>query len=535
MNPEFVMHLRALSRFIYYVTEEEDTFLKALHEGPLAKHSDRTWVFNPALGMVPLAQLIQDWGQKTHQEDPNTTNLNNALVTAYKADPREEQNFYIITDPDRYLVEPHIQRRLLNIAHQLHQDIRNIKIFIFVGSRLVVPQKLQRYIEVVHDHGLSDAELQKKIKANCEHLHMPVPPNIHRVFRGLTDYQVDAACAQSVVLTRKDKGGQKRRLDPKIVGDFKRRKLSQTSLLSHLDTVGQGFENVGGVQRFKTWAEKTKATWTEEGQKFGLRPPKGVLAVGVWGCGKSISVKALGQCWNLPVVQLEMGKLRSSGVGETEANVYRVTGLIESVAPCIIWVDEAEKSMSGGQSSSQSDAGTTSRAIGILSTWLQETKAPVCLAMTANAVDTLPIEFINRMDERFFFNLPSTEERIEIAKIHISKWGQDPDKFNLAEVAEKAANMVGREIEQAIGAAMVESFDAGKDGLDETILLTELDRKPRIFKTMAKELKELMDWVGYDPDKKEGIRARLASSDEDDAMQTTFQMVSDEDDSEDDD
>jgi len=512
MNPELVMHLRALTRFIYYVTEEEDVFLKGLHEGVLSPHADRTQVFNAAFGLVPLPQLIRDWSSKAHQAgDASAQQINNALINIYKADPRDEQNFYIITDPERWLTDPHIQRRFLNIAHQVHQDIRNIKITIFVGPRLVIPQKLQRYIEVVHDTGLSDKDLQKKIEANCEHLHIGAPSNVLRHFRGLTDYEIDAACAQSIVRTRKDKKNPKR-LDPQIIGEFKRRQLNKTSLLQYIDTAAEGFDNVGGVDRFKAWANKTKATWTDEGQKFGLRPPKGVLAVGVWGCGKSISVKALGQCWRLPVVQLEMGKLRSSGVGETESNVYRATRLIESVSPCIVWVDEAEKSMSGGQSSSQSDAGTTSRAIGILSTWLQETKAQVCLAMTANALDTLPIEFVNRMDERFFFNLPSVDERIEIIKIHLRKWGQDPTVYNLADLADKAVNMVGREIEQAIGAAMTESFEQGEAQLSEDILLVELGNKPRIFQTMAKELQDIMDWVGYDPEKKEGIRARMAST-----------------------
>jgi SpoVK/Ycf46/Vps4 family AAA+-type ATPase len=242
-----------------------------------------------------------------------------------------------------------------------------------------------------------------------------------------------------------------------------------------------------------------------------LEPPKGVLAVGIWGTGKSLSIKTLGAEWGLPVVQLEMGRLRSSGVGESEANVYRAIRIIESASPCIVWIDEAEKSLSGGPSSAQSDAGTTNRTIGIFSTWLQETKARVCLALTANTLDTLPVEFVNRMDERFFFDLPGERERIDILKIHLKKRRQDTDKFNLAMLAEKSEHMVGREIEQAIKAALVESFDQGKAGLDETILAEQLAGKPRIVKTMVDDVKKLIDWVGYDPDVKDGIRARFAS------------------------
>src|SRR5271170_6075894 len=146
-----------------------------------------------------------------------------------------------------------------------------------------------------------------------------------------------------------------------------------------------------------------RSVFTEEGRKFGLKIPKGVLLVGMWGTGKSLSAKTLGSEWGLPVVLLEMGKLRSSGVGDTEHNTYSVLKMVESVAPCILWIDEAEKSLSGGQSSAQSDSGTTARALGIFSTWIQETKLPIPLVMTANRLSTLPVEFVNRMNEKWFF------------------------------------------------------------------------------------------------------------------------------------
>src|SRR5581483_2439876 len=126
--------------------------------------------------------------------------------------------------------------------------------------------------------------------------------------------------------------------------------------------------------------------------------------------------------------------------------------------------------------------GTTSRMIGILSTWLQETKAPVCFALTANSLKTLPIEFVNRMDERFFFDLPNDDERIEILRIHLAKAGQRTENYQLAELAEKAQGMVGREMEQAIQAGMRKSFVAKRPCLDEKILIEVLSSKPRILK-----------------------------------------------------
>ncbi len=508
MNSDLVFHLRSLTRCIYYVTDEEDVFLKDL-AGVLKKHESRLFVFNGAFGMVPLSQLISNWTSRANMS-ASANDIIGALDQIYRDDPRDEQNFYILTDPERWLNDPNIQRRLLNVLHQLHNDIRTVKIIIFVGTRKVIPEKLARYIEVVHDKGLEDAKIEALVKDTCGHLKITPPKDAAKLFRGLTSYEVEAAMAQSIILTKKDSEG--RRIDPRFVADFRRRQLQKTDLVSHVDTAKDTFDQVGGNQRFKDWAVKARAAWTSEGQKFGLKPPKGVLAVGVWGCGKSLSVKAMGNAWKLPVVQLEMGKLRSSGVGESEANVYRAIRIIESVSPCLVWVDEAEKSLSGNQSSAMSDAGTTSRTIGILSTWLQETEAQVTLAMTANSLKTLPVEFVNRMDERFFFDLPSEEERVDILKIHLLKAGQDASRFSLATLAEKAQSMVGREIEQAIGASMIDSFDAGKDALDEGILSEQLVKKPRIYKTMADELREVLEWVGYDPEADEGIRARFASS-----------------------
>lgn len=519
MNQDVIFYLRSLARLIYFVTDEEDKFI-AKFQDVLSKYVKRTWVYNAAFGLVPIEQLTKDWQTRAHAQNDSTLSINDAMVQIYRDDPKEEQNFYIITDPERWLSDPHVVRRVLNVVHQLHNNIRTVKIIVFVGPRKYIPEKLQRYVEVVHDHGLTAEEIEAHVTDTCGHLKLPTPKDSARIFRGLTTFEINAAIAQSIIKTKKDPSNPKR-IDPEYVSEFKRRQLHKTDLLQYVDTSVFTFDDVGGNARFKEWARKTRAVWTDDGAAFGLKPPKGVLCVGVWGCGKSLSVKAMAHAWGLPMVSLEMGRLRNSGVGDSESNVYRALRLIESVCPCVVWMDEAEKSLSGAQSSAQSDAGTTSRMIGILSTWLQETTLPVCVAMTANSINTLPIEFINRMDERFFFDLPSEEERVDILKIHLRKAHQDYEGFSLADLSEKAKNMVGREIEQAIGAAMTESFDQGKKALDEGVLAIELDRKPRIFRTMVDELKEILDWVGYDETVNEGIRARFAS----DRRSETFNMV----------
>lgn len=499
---DLLFHLRSLSRCIYYVTDEEDRFLVKLR-GTL--FADRTQVFNAALGLVPLKQLVDDWANRAHVENLEASQIHDALIRIYRDNPRNERNFYVITDPERWLTDPYVVRRVLNIIHQVHNGgLDAVKILIFIGSRKVIPEKLANYMEVLVDRGLSSAETLVAIEKASP---SPVPKDAASLFKGLNSYQISMALAQSAKV---NKGIG--RFDPGSIGEFRRRQLQKVDLVQYIEPdPAAGFAQIGGAQRFKLWAEKTRHAWTPEGRAYGLVPPKGILCVGLWGTGKSLATRALGAVWGLPVVGLEMGRLRSSGVGESEANVYRAIRIIESAAPCLIWVDEAEKSFSGGASSAQSDAGTTSRTIGIFSTWLQETRAPVCLALTANSLKTLPVEFINRADERFFFDMPSADDRIAILRIHLAKNGQSPGAYDLATLSEQSEGMVGREIEQAIRAALRESFVQQKPALDGGILGEELIGKPRLLRTMADEVKEVMAWVGFDVEKNEGVRARFAS------------------------
>ncbi len=508
MDADFLFHLKALSRCIYYVTEEEDRFIKTF-AAKMQKNLNKIYVFSSSMGMVPVSNYMTDWTSHTHTPNESCQNIHQALLQICKESSPSPQGYYIITDPEQWLKDGMVQRRILDLIHQENNDLTALKVLIFVGSIRYIPPKLARYFEVIQDTGMDRDELEKLIVEASTNLKLPPPPpNFEDLFRGLTSYEATSAIAQSYTLTKND--GKGKRIDPAAVTSFRRRQIRKTDLVQLIDTSKFSFDVVGGVPRFKEWAKETSAVWTEEGRAFGLEHPRGILAMGVWGTGKSLSIKSLGNEWGLPVVQLEMGRLRSSGVGESEANVYRALSIIESASPCLVWIDEAEKSLAGTQSSAQSDAGTTARTIGILSTWIQETNARVCLALTANTLATLPVEFVNRMDASFFFSLPQKDERIEILKIHLRKRKQDPDQFNLSELADAAEDMVGREIEQSIRAALVKSFHKGK-GSFEALLMEELKTKPRIVKTMEDELRTVKEWVGYDPEANDGIRARYAS------------------------
>jgi AAA+ superfamily predicted ATPase len=503
MFPELKFHLKAVTRLIYFVTEEEDRFLVQLRDALKEKVANAK-VYNSAFGLLPLTDLIDDWKKKAHPTDNKTVNIHDALISIYKDETPHERKVYVITDPDRWLKDEQVQRRVMNIMHQAHNDEQTVKILICVGSRQQIPEKLTRYTEVIQDSSLSSDEILQIVTSTCDSLKIDAPKEPDALFQGLTSFEIQTAMIQTFMKVKS--------ADPRLLAAYRFRQLRKTNLVKYIDTSEYSFQEIGGISRFKEWALLTKAAWSSEGRAFGLEPPKGILAVGIWGTGKSLSIKTLGNVWGLPVIQLEMGKLRSSGVGDTEGNVYRAIKVIEAMAPCIVWIDEAEKSLSGGQSSAHTDAGTASRAIGILSTWMQETKSQICMAMTANSLKTLPVEFVNRMDERWFFDLPSKEDRIDILKIHLQKRGQEPSRFNLDSLAETSKSLVGREIEQCVKAAMTASFHKNpKGGLDEELFTAELARKPRIVKTMVAEINETLEWIGYDPDVDDGVRARFAA------------------------
>jgi AAA+ superfamily predicted ATPase len=518
LHPDFSKLIKSLAGFIYYVTEEEDRFLLDLRDRYGAEGSPlNIQVFYPVLGLMPLTEVMAEWKSRAHTVRGNTYDIHEALKTIHQDNRPPSKNgggavsVYVVLDPDRWFKDQQVVRRVNNLAHQAMNSSHGNKIIVFCGSQVSVPRKLQRYMDVVYDRGLTDQAIQENLTrwAADNGAELTVTREITKAFRGLTGYESRSVFSQICALPTNRENLVD--LDLRVVADYKRQQLNKTELVDYIlpDTT---FEHVGGVDRFKSWARKVKATWTDEGQAFGLKPPKGVLLVGAWGCGKSISVKALASEWGVPMIQLSMGRIRSSGVGETEANMRQVLALVESVAPCILWLDEAEKEMSGGASSAQSDAGTTSRVIGIFSTWMQETKAHVCLAMTANGVGSLPVELINRADERFFFDIPSVDERIEVLKIHLRLNRQDPSRFNLAELAEASDKMVGREIEQAINSALMDSFHAKHEGLSEDILREHLENKPRIYQTMVDEMNAILTWVGHDAERNEGTRARYAST-----------------------
>ena len=242
--------------------------------------------------------------------------------------------------------------------------------------------------------------------------------------------------------------------------------------------------------------DQRTAAFTERARQFGLPAPKGLLLLGVQGCGKSLTAKAVASQWHLPLLRLDMGRIFSGLVGSSEENMRKAMRIAESIAPAVLWVDELEKSLSGLGSSGVSDSGVTARVFGSFLTWLQEKTAPVFVVATANRIDSLPAELLRkgRFDEIFFLDLPTAIERAQIFGIHLQRFGRNPDSFNVEELARRAEHFSGAEIEQVIVSGLYAAFAEGVE-LEQRHLLPTLSETLPLAVTMREDIARLREWA----------------------------------------
>jgi len=257
----------------------------------------------------------------------------------------------------------------------------------------------------------------------------------------------------------------------------------------------EGFAGVGGLQGLKAWLERRRRAFTEQARNFGLDPPKGLLLLGVQGCGKSLCAKAIAKEWELPLLKLEPGRLYEKFIGESEKRLERALDLAAQLAPVVLWIDEMEKGFAAvGQS--ESDAGLSKRIFGRLLAWLQDRPAPVFVVGTCNDILGLPPELMRkgRFDEVFFVDLPGSAERSSIFAIHLQKRRRDPAAFDLPRMAKASEGFSGAEIEQAIVSALYAAFAGGSD-VTTDLIVRELECTRPLSVVRAEEIASLRAWA----------------------------------------
>src|ERR1051326_8352159 len=251
------------------------------------------------------------------------------------------------------------------------------------------------------------------------------------------------------------------------------------------------FAEIGGMNRLRNWLE-VRRSYFREGALDSIDMPRGVLLIGVQGCGKSLAAKAAAGIFAVPLLRLDFGSLYSKYYGETERNLRKALDTAEVMAPCVLWLDEIEKGMAVGDD----DDGLSRRILGTVLTWMSERRRPVFIVATANDITRLPPEMVRkgRFDEIFYVDLPSPQNRRDIFEIHLNKRYLDPADFDLTALTEASNGFSGAEIEQAIASAMYTAHSLGRS-LSQEDLLAELKQTRPLSVLMAERVAAIREWA----------------------------------------
>ena len=275
----------------------------------------------------------------------------------------------------------------------------------------------------------------------------------------------------------------------------KRQVVEQDGLLEY-HPADEGLGDVAGLQGLKMWLARRRAVVNDpqRAHAFGLGFPRGVLLLGVPGCGKSLAAKAIAREWGLPLLKLDPANLYDKYIGDSEKNFKRAMHTAERLAPIVLWIDELEKAFAS--SGGEADGGVSRRVFGTFLSWLQERKGDVFVTATSNDIAKLPPEFIRkgRFDEVFFVDLPDEAARAEVVHIHLRKRKQDPARFDLAALAAASDGFSGAEIEQVVVSGLYAAFAAGR-ALDGPLLLAEIAATKPLSGTMRERIAELRTWA----------------------------------------
>ncbi|HEX8110436.1 MAG TPA: AAA family ATPase [Kofleriaceae bacterium] len=416
----------------------------------------------------------------------------------------EGRALFVLRDFHPFLKEPAVVRRLRDAAHELRKTKKSLLVLAPVTK---VPPELEKSISAVLDWDLPNrAEIEAAARKVLPSLPAAAQQQLEsdsqlmeRVVEGalgLTLVEAENVFAKSAVRSHT--------FDLETILEEKKQIIRKSGLLEYYEH-REEFSDVGGMEVLKDWLVKRRNAFGTRARDFGLPLPKGILLIGVPGTGKSLTAKAVGALWQMPLLRLDVGKIFAGLVGSSEENIRSVIKTAEAIAPAILWIDELEKGFSGTASSGQTDGGTTSRVFGTFITWLQEKTTPVFVIATANNVHQLPPELLRkgRFDEIFFCDLPDREDRQQILDIHIRKKNRDPGQFDMDKLIEATVDFSGAELEQAVVAALYDAFDTGNDLTTEGLLHTLKDMVPLAI-TMREMIESMREWAR--------TRARMASA-----------------------
>lgn len=373
-----------------------------------------------------------------------------------------------------FLITPHD----FSVPHELEDDMTIID--------FEPPSQNER---VMLYHRLMDQVPQdKRPKFTKEDLNA-----INAITAGMTSHEVSSALARGLAANRDKLPNVGIDDFIGVLANIKTEAIRRSEVLELMES--ENMANVGGLDSLKNWVAKRVNCFTEEAKAFGVDTPKGIALIGPPGTGKSLAAKAIASTLRKPLIRFDVSRVFNSLVGSSEARVRTALKMVDSLAPCVLMIDEVDKvfQSNGGNG----DSGVSQRVLGALLTWMNDTKAPVFMVVTANRVDNLPAEFLRkgRLDEVFAVSLPTSEERMEVIKIHLRKRGKNPDTLKALETAvERSEGYVPAEIEAAVKEAILEAFSGDID-LTGELIAEQLGNMKPLSESFAEQFDRMREWA----------------------------------------
>jgi len=488
-NDELTLFLKARYPIIYINTIEEDRIEYVIRKNIKTNlnRSIYSWDF------------VDGYTNNPNNEGFAKRNPLQALELVERLNS-ETPALFLLKDFNRFLTDLSISRKLRNISRILKLQPKTI---IIIGSELNIPIELQDLITVLQFQLPLESEINQELERLINSLNIKVEPqlfeNLSRACQGLSLERIRRVLSK-IIATYKT-------IDDNSIAVLlseKKQIISQTEILEYW-SVNKKIIDLGGLDNLKDWLKKRKTAFGVQALNYGLPTPRGLLLVGIQGTGKSLTAKAIGNDWQLPLLKLDVGKLFGGIVGESESRLRQMINVAETISPCILWIDEIDKAFSNVES--KGDSGTSNRVLATFISWLSEKTKPVFVIATANNIDLLPLEIIRkgRFDEIFFLDLPKQEEREEIFKIHLQEFRPNTFQgFEYSKLAELSESFSGAEIRQSIIDGMYHAFYEKREVTTDDICIAIEEIIPLAYLENDQMLK-LQTWASSG-------RIRLASS-----------------------
>ena len=476
--------LRARNSLLWIVSREETRVERYIFEAAAsASYVPRFW---------DCATGISDYSGESI--NARATDPNEAIQAIRESSNRE---VWVMRDLHLWLRDPTVLRALRSLARNLtlaeRSEARSVIVLSPSGE---IPPELAGQVQVI-DFPLPDRIevadiLDSAIGALPEAIRANAAPDGQRdaavdAAIGLTAEETQACYAKSLVSTRK--------IDPATVATEKKRVIAREKVLEWIAPIPGGLDAVGGLDSLKNWLAGRQASFSAEARAYGLPAPKGVLLVGVPGCGKSLSAKAVPTAWGMPCLRLDMGALKSKWVGESEANIRKALRVAETVAPCVLWLDEMEKALAGATQGA-ADGGTSSDALGAILSWLQDRQGSVFVVATSNDVSQLPPELLRkgRFDDIFFVDLPTKAERIAILQTALRAHGREKLLLDFAAIADKTEGFTGAELAALVPDALYVAFAEAAREIKTDDLIRAASQTVPLSKTASEKVEAIRKW-----------------------------------------